>query len=302
MGTAQTSTGDAILAMVNDQSIPEIELKWEIGQLTAEMSLRNRPLSTGQIRTLQPQLTDNIIERELLYQYASQKKIGVRTQLVNDTLADLKEQLGGNSALNHYLRTTGMSRSQLKEKLHKGLIVRHLLRKEAIRAIKVSEAEMQAFYRQNQEFFETGEQIRSRHILIAVSNMHNETQRAESWEKIQALKTRLENGADFAVLALEYSDCPSRISAGDLGYLSREQMIPSFADVVFQLQPGQVSNVFATRFGYHIVKVVDRRPASRLSFKEARPKIERTIRRNKENEAVKSLIAQLKSQAVIKKD
>lgn len=298
--SAQTSpSANNVLATVNGTPIPIIELKWEIGQLEAEMRLRNRPLTHQQIQKLRPMLITNLIERELLYQQAQQTNIRIRPQWINAALSDLKEQLGGNAALNAYLSGVGMSYSQLKERLHKGLAVRRLLRKEAIHTIKVSEAEIQAFYREHAQFFQRGEQVRVRHILVSVSNMNDELQRNQAWQKIQSLQNRLQNGENFAVLALEYSNCPSRIRGGDLGYLDREQMLPRFADAAYALQPGKVSDVITTRFGYHLIQMLDRRPPSTVNYKEARSKIERTIRRNKENKAVQNYVAQLKNQVTI---
>jgi peptidyl-prolyl cis-trans isomerase C len=299
---AQTRRGsETILAKVNGTAITVHDLDCEIAQLRAEMDLRNQPITNEQVNRLRHELIENLIERELLYQHARENKISIRSRWVNAALADFKSELGGAAALRTYLAASGQTHSQLKATLEKGLAVRRLLRREAIRTVRVREAEMQAFYRRHPEFFERGEQIRVRHILIAVNDWNNEGQRTKAWKKINALKMRIEKGENFAVLALEYSDGPSRIQAGDLGYLTRSQLIKPFADAAFALPTGAVSDIVRTRFGYHLIKVLDRRPPAKISYKDSREKIERTLRRNKENAAVVKYVALLKSQAQIQR-
>jgi peptidyl-prolyl cis-trans isomerase C len=287
------------LAEVNGAPITTHDLDCQIAQLKAEMRLRNQPITKEQVDALRGELIENLIERELLYQHAREKRISIRPRWVDAALTDFATELGGTTALKTYLVASGQTQSQLKSALEKGLAVRRLLRREAIRTVRVSETEMQTFYRRHPELFERGEQIRTRHILIAVSDWNDENQRTEAWKKINALKMRIEKGESFAVLALEYSDGPSRKYAGDLGYLTRDRLVPPFADAAFALPTGAVSDIVRTRFGYHLIKVLDRRPPVKISYKDSREKIERTLRRDKENAAVEKYVALLKSQARI---
>lgn len=289
------------LAIVNGTPITNTDLEWEMKQLETEMRLRNRPLNDQQIQALRGQLIENLIEREVLYQHAKAENIHIRSQSIASSLSELKDQLGGSQALRDYLSSSGMTNAQLKERLAKGLSVQYLLRKEPIRAIKVSNAETNAYYRQHPELFERGEQVRVRQILISVNNMNDEGRRLAAKEKLETLRRQIENGANFAVLALEYSDGPSKARAGDLGYLTRDQMIASFAAAAFSLKPGEVSDIVETRFGYHLIKMIDRKPPAPLAYIDVREKIERTIRRDKENRAVRNYVAELSSQAEIQR-
>jgi parvulin-like peptidyl-prolyl isomerase len=193
-----------------------------------------------------------------------------------------------------------MSLDQMRARLSKGVVVERLMRQELLRTIVVSEAEMQAYYRDHPALFTAGETIRARHILIAPKDGSDGAQ-AEALQKIQALQKRIAQGEDFAILALEYSDCPSKAYAGDTGYLTREEMVPSFADAAFALAPEQVSDVVRTRFGYHLIKLLERIPTPPPSFWEARADIERILRRNKENAIVRGYVATLEKQAAIER-
>ena len=201
------------LATVNDVTIQPKALYQEMGQLKAEMDMRNHRLSDRQIQRLRSQLIENLIERELLYQQARQRKIRIRSKWVNGALSELREQLGSPEAMKTYLTSSGLDQKELEERIRRGLVVRRLLRREALRNIKVSEAEIRAFYREHADLFRQGEKIRVRHILVEVNDWKDPDQQAAARRKIHAFQERIEAGAKFAVLALEFSDCRARLAA-----------------------------------------------------------------------------------------
>jgi peptidyl-prolyl cis-trans isomerase C len=292
---------DRILARVNETVLTSQDLEKERIVFNADMRIRNRLITREQIDDLRPQLMETLIERELLRQRAEESRINVPAQAVTTALAELRTRVGGSAALQAYLESTGQTQNQLRERLKTGIAVQRLLEREAIRNIRISEAEMEAFYRRNPVFFESGERIRVRHIMAAVGNWNDESQRAAARNKLHALKGGITNAADFAVMAMEHSDCPSRSRGGDLGYLAREQLSKPFADAAFALEPGSISDIVSTRHGYHLILMLERTPAGNVSFNDARTKIERTLRRNKENEAIENFVAALKSRAGIQR-
>ncbi len=296
--TPACSAAETVIATVNGNAITGNDLNVEMKLLEMEMQLRNRPVSYYQIAQLRSQIIDNLINRDMLYQYATNKKIRIRSEWLTTTMEDLQDQLGGRSALNTYMAAAGLDKNDFKKRLTKGLVVRRLLRRDVVRTIRISEAEMQAFYRDHPDYFQKGEQIRVRQILISEKSGPQGETSARS--RIESLQKQLAMGANFAVLALEYSDGPSRSSAGDLGYLTRQQMVPDFADAAFALKPGEISDIVHTAYGYHLIKMIDRLPPQQISYKESREKIERSLRRNKENASVKRFVANLKKKTEIK--
>ncbi len=295
---AQVQSG-SVLAVVNDVAISQQDLSIEAAQLKAELQFRNRLLSNGQLSRLRKQLIENLIDRELLYQQAQQRNIQIRKRWVDLALKELKNQLGNRAAYKRFLENTGLTESILRARIQKGLIIRRLLRREVIRQIKVSEAEMQAFYRKHPEYFQRKERIRVRHILIAFGDENDKVKRGNALLRIQSIQLMLHENADFASLALEHSDDPSKVRGGDIGYLERQQLIKDFTEAAFALEPGQVSDIVETRFGYHLIKAIDRIPPSRMAYRNARDKIERTLRRNKEKKATEAYLAQQRRRASI---
>lgn len=297
--TPTSMAEEDVLAVVNETKITRQDLEQEALLLEAEMRHRNTVLSKRKLDRLKRQLVENLIERELLYQRAQQKKIEIRNRWVDRAMIDLKRDLKAKSGYTAYLEDAKINESQLKTRIRKGLIVRRLLRRDVIRQIKVSESEMQAFYKGHPEYFQRREQVRVRQIMIAFDRKNERSGRGEALLRIQTIQDKLVQGGNFAALALDYSEDNSRTSGGDLGYLQRDQMIAAFADAAFSLKPGQVSDIVETHLGYHLIQMVDRIPSSQMAYRNARTKIERTLRRNKEKKATDTYLAKLKRQASI---
>lgn len=100
------------------------------------------------------------------------------------------------------------------------------------------------------------DQVRASHILLAFDGSQNSSatrSREAALSEITELKTQLEGGADFVALATEHSDCPSSRKGGDLGDFGRGMMVPEFEQAAFGMDVGNVSEVFETAFGYHLV-------------------------------------------------
>jgi parvulin-like peptidyl-prolyl isomerase len=295
---AQVQSG-SVLAVVNDVAITQHDLSVEAAHLNAELEFRNQPLDDGQLSQLRNQLVENLIDRELLYQQAQQRKIRIQKRWVDLELKKLKYQLGNRAAYRRFLENTGMTERSLRARIEKGLIVRRLLRREVIRQIKVSQAEMLAFYHEQPGYFQRNERIRTRHILIAFNDKSDKVERGNALLRIQSIQLMLHENTDFASLALEHSDDPSNVRGGDIGYLERQQLTNDFAKAAFALEPGQVSDIVETRFGFHLIKMIDRIPPSRMTYRSARAKIERTLRRNKEKKATDVYLARQRRRASI---
>lgn len=286
--------------LVNETPITRRDLQIEMALLDAEMEKRNQTLSDHQMAELSRELVENLIRRELLHQKAQQKNIKIQHRWVDKALADFKAKLRTKGGYKDYLQKATLDETQLKARIEKGLIVRRLLRREVIRQLKVSEAEMQAFYRKNPEFFQRQEQIRIRQIMIGVDASGDASNRGDALLRIQAIQNKLSGGDNFAALALEYSEDNSRASGGDLGYLELDQIVKPLADAAASLKSGEVSDIVETRWGYHLIQLVDRIHSSQMAYRNARTKIERTLRRNKENVAANAYLAALKRKAAIK--
>jgi len=141
------------------------------------------------------------------------------------------------------------------------------------------------------------EEVHARHILIRAAAGDDKASK-EAEDKIKAIIARLKKGEDFAKVASETTEDPSgKATGGDLGYFTKEQMVPEFADVAFKLDKGQISEPVHTQFGWHVIKVEDKRKKPAPSFDEVKPQIEQYVTRK----AQADLVTKLRAEAKIEK-
>jgi peptidyl-prolyl cis-trans isomerase C len=144
------------------------------------------------------------------------------------------------------------------------------------------------------------EEVHARHILIRAPAGDEKASKAAE-EKIKAVIVRLKKGEDFAKVASEVTEDPSgKANGGDLGYFTKEQMVPEFANVAFKLNKGQISDPVKTQFGWHVLKVEDKRAKPVPKFEEVKPQIEQYVTRKAQADLVTSLRASAKIEKMYK--
>jgi peptidyl-prolyl cis-trans isomerase C len=141
----------------------------------------------------------------------------------------------------------------------------------------------------------SGEQeVHARHILIRAAPDDEKASKAAE-EKMKAIIVRLKNGEDFVKVATEVTEDPSgKANGGDLGYFTKEQMVPEFSNTAFKLDKGQISDPVKTQFGWHVIKVEDKRVKPVPTFDEVKAQIEQFVTRKAQAELVSSLRANAK--------
>ncbi len=137
----------------------------------------------------------------------------------------------------------------------------------------VSAQEMEAYYQAHLSEFAQDEKVFASHILLRVDENASDEEISETREKLEEIKSKIDQGMNFGDLAREYSDCPSSDQGGDLGSFGRGQMVPEFETVVFAMDPGDVSDPVKTRFGWHLIRLDDHIPARTKELDEVRTRV-----------------------------
>jgi len=154
------------------------------------------------------------------------------------------------------------------------------MRRQVMESVKIPEAELKAAFDKEPDKYA---QVEARHVLVKFDPKADEATRKAAKDKILAARKRIAGGEDFAKVAGEVSECPSgKRSGGSLGYFTRGRMVPPFEQAAFSLEPGKLSDVVETRFGYHIIRVEGKKTA----FADAKKTIERKLVRPKQREAL----------------
>ncbi|MFA5068760.1 MAG: peptidylprolyl isomerase [Candidatus Omnitrophota bacterium] len=169
----------------------------------------------------------------------------------------------------------------------KKILISRVIEDETRKTDPVSDDDAGAYYEQNKEKYMIPEMVRASHILTSTE------------EDAEAVKTELENGADFSVVAKTYSKDLTKDRGGDLGYFKKGQMIPEFENAAFSLNVGETSGIVKTRFGYHIIRLTDRKPAAFRSFEEVKDDVTTSIIRDKQRQSFAAFTKTLKDKARI---
>jgi parvulin-like peptidyl-prolyl isomerase len=235
---------------------------------------------------------ENVIERVLLKKHARKNAEPVPSDQIDVAFEQLKEQAGG---LKQLTKQFGLeNKEQIKEQIELDMKVEQILGKLCNDAVEPGKGAIRDFYEQNKKRFARPEEIRVAHI---VKHIDGRVDDATAYDAIRKAHEELSAGGLFEDVALKYSDCPE--NAGDLGYIPRGRMVEEFEDVVFNLGQNQVSDIFKTRFGYHIAKIYDRKSQAISQLKDVEEQIVNELKRQMTDEAVDRFVDDLKSTAKI---
>jgi peptidyl-prolyl cis-trans isomerase C len=154
-------------------------------------------------------------------------------------------------------------------------LARTYIQKEIIGKIKLTDKDYEAYYNAHKKEFENPEMVRARHILIAVKPNATEEEKKAALKKAEEILDKAKKGDDFAKLASEYSDDPgSKAKGGDLGFFTAGSMVGKFEQAAFTLKPGEISPVVETEFGYHIIKVEERKAAEQQPYESVKEQVQ----------------------------
>jgi peptidyl-prolyl cis-trans isomerase C len=288
-------------AEINGVVITKAQFDKELNIHLSRVSRQGQQISDDQLATLKKDVLEGLIERELLYQESQKTGIKVKDQLIDEQLAAIKKRFPSEAEFKTALSTMNLTEDEVKDQISRGLAIRGLIEQQVISKIVISDADTKAYYDGNPLMFKQPEQVKASHILIKVDAGATEVQKAEARKKIETVQQKIKDGGDFAELAKEYSEGPSKTRGGDLNYFRRGQMVKPFEDVAFAMKPNEVSDIVETRFGYHIIKVYDKKPEQTLAYDEVKDKLNQRLQQEKVEQDANQYIDQLKKGAKIEK-
>ncbi len=287
------------VAVVNGTVITQEDFDRDMIQVEERLLSSGSPVGDSQHAELKKRVLENLINSELLYQESQKNGIKVDEAEVNKRFEKMKQQFRDEGDFKDTLSKINLSQSAAKSHLRKVMVIQQFVDERIGQKGTVSDEEIRDYYDSNRGSFKQPEQVRASHILIKVAPDAAKGQRAEAREKIEEIKQELEKGKDFAALAGEFSQCPSSKKGGDLGYFTRGRMVPAFEKEAFTLKPGEISDIVETGFGYHLIKIVGKKPENTLSFEDAKERVRQYLKQVKIREGVSAYVDKLKEKAKI---
>jgi peptidyl-prolyl cis-trans isomerase C len=283
-------------ATVNGVNIGKADLESAIRSIEA----RNRaPVPAEKRDEVYRGVLDDLISYTLLKQEAIQRHVVVPDSEVESRVAELRKQFGNSEAFQKALTEQQMTLQKLRDNARTDLLVNKLLEQEVVSKVQVKPADVSAFYEKNPDKFKQPDAVRASHILVIVpAQADAQTKAALKARAEEALKAA-KAGKDFAALAKQYSQDGSASRGGDLGFFPRGQMVPAFEKAAFGLQPGEISNLVETQFGYHIIKVTDRRTGGVVPFAQAAAQIQQYLEQQAQQDGGRAFVATLKAKSKV---
>jgi peptidyl-prolyl cis-trans isomerase C len=295
---AGESNPSEVMAKVNGVAITRGEVDRAVNIMLAQSRIP-KPTPKDIMKKAEDAALNQLISSEVLYQAGSKMKIKDLDKQIDEQLAKGKARFPSEAEYDKAIKEAGLTADEMKTLTRKEIVINNLLEKEVADKVKVSDDEVKKFYEDNKDKFTTEERVRASHILIGVDEKASAAEKKKAKEKAEAIHKELLAGADFATLAKKDSTCPSASQGGDLGFFTKEQMVPEFANAAFALKPGEISDVVETKFGYHIIKLQEKKPAGTVSLDEAKSKIEQYLKSQKIQQGVNEYLGKLRKEAKI---
>ena len=244
-------------------------------------------LDQSAIVSFKKNILNQLIDYELLYQQAQKEKIKISNDEINLEIDKIKDNFSSPEEFDEALKANNITLARLKEDIERQVMINSVLEKTR-NQVSISDEELEEYYNENKESLVEPEQVHARHILVKTE------------EEANTLLLQLKEGlADFSELAKEKSTDSSAPSGGDLGFFTRGRMVKEFEDAAFSLEPGEISDVVQTQFGYHIIKCEEKKEEYSPAFEEIKEQISNALKSQRENEAISAFISKLREEAVI---
>ncbi len=310
---------------VNGKIITKNMFKKELDQVYKRSGQKqvesNDPKSKFIYLVQKNRVVNDLIVKQLVKQEAKKRQITIKKSEVDKLIDNIARSMGGQERFKASLALNKIDKATFRENIKLDLLKRKLVAS-VIGDSKVTEQEIKDFYEKNKDKkFKHGEEVRASHILISASESdiririqgeNKDITKSEldkkvseemnkDKEKAQKIYNEVKANPDkFAKYAKQYSEDPSSAAkGGDLGFFSKDEMVPAFSKAAFSTKPGNLSKLVKTKFGYHIIKVVDRKEGGITPLDEMKPQIKRYLKGKKKMNVFRDLIENAKKSAKI---
>jgi peptidyl-prolyl cis-trans isomerase C len=245
-------------------------------------------------------LLDQLIAYHLLAQESRARKIDVDEATVEAQMGQIRGSFPTDQAFQQGMAAQGLTLDQVRQQTRTNLLVQKVIDAEVASKIVVQDAEVSAFYQQNLDRFKQGDTVHASHILIGLPQNATPQQKSEAKTKAQAVLKQLRGGGDFAAAARAESQDPgSAQNGGDLGFFPKGQMTPAFEEAAFKTRPGAITPIVETPFGFHIIKVHERRAPRTAPLDEVGGQIKNFLEQGQREQKLEQFVEQVKTKSKI---
>lgn len=287
------------VAVVEGQEIKKAELEKAFEAVLAAQGVPAGSLPEEQKMEGYRMILEDMILEKLINKRAS--GIKVADAEVTAMIDKIKANFGSEEELNKQIEKSGQTIEKVKSDIRASLQAQQWLDEQVKGKAEVTDEAARKFYTDNQDQFQTPEQVRASHILIRVPEEAKPEEVLAKEKAAKSAEARAKKGEDFSKLATELSEDPSaKENAGDLNFFAKEQMVPEFSEAAFGMKKGDISAPVRSQFGYHVIKVTDRKGAEKVSFEQAKPQLLSFLQQQGKQEEIQKVIKDVRAKAEVK--
>jgi hypothetical protein len=284
-----------ILTMtVNGEPISEALINEEFHAIKAHYERMGRVSCCDRDDEFRGYARDNIVARVLINQEAERHSAEIPEEEVSAALERIIEEQGGRAAFFAHAGLTPEQEPLVREDVRTGLRVDRLMESAWSTVPEPEEAQQRAWYEAHVSEFLTPEEISAVHLFKQVEKVED---RESIYSLLRKLRAEARAGADFTAMALEHTDKEDKLV--DLGWFKRGDFMEEFDLIMFSLEEGEMSPVFASHWGFHLAKITGRRAPQPRPFTEVQPAVRELMIAEQRQAATQALVAELKAKAVI---
>ncbi|HTX68770.1 MAG TPA: peptidylprolyl isomerase [Thermoleophilia bacterium] len=248
---------------------------------------------TTQYKQLRASIVNYLVQNEVIKAKAADMGVSVTDKEFQDRMKQIVQQVGGQKKLDSLLKQQAVTQAQLEEQL-KAQMLQDKVQQKVYAGIKITPAQIQKYFNDpaNKSQFNVAETVDARHVLVKT--------KAEA-EKVRALLEADNTDANWKAVAAKYSTDPgSKNNGGELGSFPKGRMVKPFENAAFSLKVGEISQPVKTQFGYHIIEVTKKTPASKQTLDQAKATIEQQLKYQEQASAWQKWLTQaLKDAGVV---
>lgn len=289
-----------VVARVNGEDIKSEVIYRELNKAIRKYKAKGMTLSPDQLKTAVKKLVDDEIGRTLLLQRGKEIGVSATPEMVKNKLTEVKTSFKSDSVFEHKLKNRGMTLDQYQEELRTDLVMDQVIKKEVESKIQISEQDLKKYYEKNSSKFKTQDKVRASIILIKSPPDSSPERERNVRKKMGSILDQIKAGTEFAGLAKKFSQDSLASKGGDLGFFEKKKMFPPFSERAFSMEVGEVSEIFKTKHGLHILKVTGKKPGVNRSFENEKENIRKTLMERKSAQATRTYVQNLKKQAELK--
>ena len=282
-----------VVARVNGQPIFEDQLTPQVqADLQKFKKFGARKPSEELMKRLQEKALDRLIAMELLYQASKNLQIPDVDQKIEKQMGEMRNR--------HASGLKTMTEQEVRESIRRQIYVHEYLTKNDLTDPEIPESDIREYYEEIKQSLASKGSIRTRHILRTVAADAEPEEKKEAYRKAVKARRLILEGKPFAEVAKEYSQCNTASAGGELGPREKGYMPPEFDAVAFSIEIGKTSDIVETRFGYHIIEVLERTPEGTVpSYEEVRDFLAKFLKNQSAPEKTNEHVRHLKEVAEI---